>query len=140
LDALLSISIGRIVQFVLEHLICHFCVGSMVNCVAVFVLGYLSLAWISIWFIWCVWVFLFSESISFVKSCYSKNCQQILVVLFLIYLFLVLIWVVNLNSVLIWSFGAFFFLVWVHICVLDLHKFHHINSIVFLKYIFLFWF
>ena len=68
----------------------------MVNCVAVFVLGYLSLAWISIWFIWCVWVILFSKSISFVKSCDSKNCQHILVVLFLIYLFLVLIWMVNL--------------------------------------------
>jgi len=110
----------------------------MVNFVAVFVLGHLSLAWISIWFIWCVWVILFSESISFVKSCDSKNCQQILVVLFLIYLFLVLFWVPNLNSVLIWSFGAFFLLVWVHICVLDPHKFHHINSIVFLKYNFLF--
>jgi len=65
-------------------------------------------------------------------------CQQILVVLFLIYLFLVLIWVFNLDSVLIWSFGAFFLLVWVHICVLDPYKFHHIHSIVFLKYLILF--
>jgi len=36
LDAILGISIGRIVQIVLEHLICNFCVGFFGELVAVF--------------------------------------------------------------------------------------------------------
>ena len=46
----------------------------------------------------------------------------------------------DLKSAVFWSFGAFDFLVWVHICVLDPHKFLTLIPLCFFWYIFLFLF
>jgi len=44
------------------------------------------------------------------------------------------------NLLCFWSFGAFLFLVWVHICVLDPHKFLTLIPLCFFWYIILFLF
>ena len=84
---------------------------------------------------------LISESICVLSSHFLPKCHQIIVVLWLAYLFLVFginAWSEICCVLILW---CLLFLVWVHICVLDPHKFHFTNSIVFFFwYILLFFF